>query len=111
MNQIVFYAIVALVVFIGLAFTGYLLPLFRDKMNTMGLTYIVEWVDKAVRYAEQIYRGKGRGAEKHEEVFKIITEIVKSCNLKLTDEQIKLLIEASVFAMNNKEKDETNGHE
>ena len=105
MNDIVFYALVALVVFIGLAFTSYLLPLFKDKMNDMGLTFIVKWIDKAVRYAEQVFGG-GQGAQKKAEVIKFILQIAETYKIKITEEQIDKLIEASVFAMNHEKDNE-----
>lgn len=76
--------------------TRFLIPLLRsviaESKNELWKTIAAT----AVRAAEQIIRERGAGERK----FELAKQIIKEFGLQLTDEQIKILIEAAVQAMN-----------
>ena len=77
--------------------TRFLIPLLRsviaESKNELWKTIAAT----AVRAAEQIIRERGAGERK----FELAKQIIKDFGIKLTDEQIRILIEAAVQVMNN----------
>lgn len=77
--------------------TRFLIPLLRsviaESKNELWKTIAAT----AVRAAEQIIRERGAGERKYE----LAKQIIKDFGIKLTDEQIRILIEAAVQVMNN----------
>lgn len=77
--------------------TRFLIPLLRsviaESKNELWKTIAAT----AVRAAEQIIRERGAGERK----FELAKQIIKDFGIKLTDEQIRILIEAAVQIMNN----------
>lgn len=73
-------------IIVGYATTTYLIPFLREKK-------LFVWVQKAVLAAEEKYKESGKGAEKKAYVIKFLKE---HFNLTLSEEQLDLLIEATV---------------
>ena len=77
--------------FVLLVVAGYLIKNFREDK-------VVEWVDIAVRAAEQIFKESGMGKEK----FAYVSEWI-SKKFNIAEGDLKNLIESAVFEI-NKEK-------
>lgn len=74
----------------------YAVPLIRSILSESKNELWRTIAETAVRAAEQIIRERGAGERK----FELAKQIIKEFGLKLTDEQIKILIEAAVQTMN-----------
>lgn len=73
-------------IIIGFATTTYVIPYLKEKK-------LFIWVQKAVLAAEEKYSGSGKGAEKKAYVMKFLEE---RFNLKLSEEELDMLIDATV---------------
>lgn len=89
MNQIV----EALISLIAAVFTCVIIPLIRSKVTTAQFEKIKMYVGIAVKAAEQIYVGNGRGTEKKQ----YVVEYLEKLGLKVDAETLDKLIEAAVF--------------
>lgn len=89
MNQIV----EALISLIAAVFTCVVIPLIRSKVTTAQFEKIKMYVGIAVKAAEQIYVGNGRGTEKKQ----YVVEYLEKLGLKIDAETLDKLIEAAVF--------------
>ena len=89
MNQIV----EALIGLIAAVFTCVVIPLIRRKVTDAQFEKIKMYVSIAVKAAEQIYVGNGRGAEKKQ----YVVEYLEKLGLKIDAETLDKLIEAAVF--------------
>lgn len=77
--------------------TRFLIPLLRSTIAESKNELWKTIAATAVRAAEQIIRERGAGERK----FELAKQIIKDFGIKLTDEQIRILIEAAVQVMNN----------
>jgi recombinational DNA repair protein RecT len=73
-------------IIVGYAVTTYLIPFLKEKK-------LFVWVQKAVIAAEQKYQESGKGPEKKAYVIKFLKD---HFNLTLTEDELDLLIEATV---------------
>lgn len=74
-----------------LVVAGYLIKTFRSDE-------VAKWVKVAVKAAEQIYNGSGQGKEKFEYVSQWISK-----KFKISETDLKNLIESAVYEINKKE--------
>jgi LL-H family phage holin len=86
-------AIITLIVSI---ITVFVIPWLKEKIEAEQLEKYKEWVTIAVRAAEQIYKGTGRGAEKKEYVMSFL----QSKGLAVDMDSIENMIEAAVLELN-----------
>ena len=77
--------------------SAFLVPYIKQRTNAEQQKEINEWVRIAVRAAEQIYAGTGRGEEKKEYVI----EWLYDHDLFIDLTQIDALIEAAVYELNS----------
>ena len=77
--------------------TRFLVPLLKSAIEESKNELWKAIANTAVRAAEQIIRERGAGERK----FEMAKQIIKDFGIKLTDEQIRILIEAAVQVMNN----------
>ena len=89
MNQIV----EALIGLIAAVITCVVIPLIRSKVTDAQFEKIKMYVSIAVKAAEQIYVGNGRGTEKKQ----YVVEYLEKLGLKIDAETLDKLIEAAVF--------------
>lgn len=82
---------------LSLIVTGFLIPYIANNIKDSKLKNILKWVNIAVRAAEMIFKGSGRGAEKKEYVLKFLKR--KGCTLDM--ESLENLIESSVLELNS----------
>ena len=86
----------ALIALIGAIITYIIVPFIKSETTEKQRDNIHFWVWIAVNAAEQIYKEKGQGKLKKEYVL----EFLNSKGIKITDEQLDALIEATVFEIN-----------
>lgn len=89
LNQIV----EALISLIAAVITCVIIPLIRSKVTNAQFEKIKMYVGIAVKAAEQIYVGNGRGTEKKQ----YVVEYLEKLGLKVDAETLDKLIEAAVF--------------
>lgn len=77
--------------------TRFLVPLLKSAIEESKNELWKAIANTAVRAAEQIIRERGAGERK----FEMAKQIIKDFGIKLTDEQIRILIEAAVQVMND----------
>ncbi|MGJ0847406.1 phage holin [Tissierella praeacuta] len=86
----------ALIALIGAIITYVIVPFLKSKTTEKQRDTAKFWVQIAVNAAEQIYKEKGKGNLKKEYVL----EFLNSKGIKITDEQLDALIEATVYELN-----------
>jgi LL-H family phage holin len=82
----------------------YLVPLVKTKLGQEKLQLLSQYAVKFVKLAEVMIDGEKKGDEKREYVSELIVEEANKLHLKLTDDQIRMLIEDAVFSLNNKKE-------
>jgi LL-H family phage holin len=82
----------------------YLVPLVKTKLGQEKLQFLSQYAVKFVKLAEVMIDGEKKGDEKREYVSELIVEEANKLHLKLTDDQIRMLIEDAVFSLNNKKE-------
>nr|DAG63206.1 MAG TPA: hypothetical protein [Caudoviricetes sp.] len=75
--------------------TAFLIPYIKTKVSAEQFATIKLWVQVAVRAAEMLYVGSGRGEEKK----KYVIEFLNSKGFTLNAEEIENLIESAVLEL------------
>lgn len=75
--------------------TTFLIPYIKSKVDANKLTELKEWVKIAVKAAEQIYAGVGRGDEKKQYVLNCL----ESMGYTIDAVEIENLIESAVLEL------------
>ena len=78
---------------------GYALPLIQQRMNDEKLNFVRKLTEISV-YAVQQLHWDLPGEDRKQIAIKKITEILISYGIKITDQELNLLIEAAVKGMN-----------
>ena len=104
MNDVLFEVLKAVIVLAVVLFVRYAVPYAREVVEKSKYSWLITWVDIAVRSAEQTMFGNATGAEKKAIVTEFIRSLLISKNISISDEQLDRLIEATVFEMNGGKK-------
>lgn len=83
----------SIIALIAALISAFLIPYIKRKISAEKLAEVQEWVTVAVRAAEMIYTGTGRGAEKKQYVLEFLAE--KGYTLDI--DSIENLIESAVL--------------
>ena len=75
-------------------------PFIETKLSETQYSWAAEIISNAVRAYEQTASGSGRGDEKFELVEDFVTRELNKLNIHLSEEQMAILIESAVQAMN-----------
>ena len=75
-------------------------PFIKVKISTSQYSWASEIIDHAVHAFEQTVSGSGRGEEKFILVMEAVNRELGKLGIKLTEEQITILIEAAVQEIN-----------
>lgn len=95
MTETIIKYIVEIVIIVAVVVVGrYLIPYVKAKLTAAQFDTLMEWVETAVKAAEQIFTGSGRGTEKKEWVENLLSEIGVT-----VDEAVDAMIEASVLEL------------
>jgi len=85
-----------IIALLGAVFTYIIVPYIKSKTTSEQLKTTEYWVEFAVKAAEQIFNEPGQGERKKEYVIKFLYDM----GIKITIEQLNILIEAVVHEMN-----------
>lgn len=96
MDETLFKILLGLISLLSVVITSVVVPYIKTKIDENKLNNIVKWIAYAVKYAEMIYKESGRGEEKKQYVFDFISNKLNTKGIKITDEQLNVLIEAVV---------------
>lgn len=77
-----------------------IIPFIETKLSETQYAWAAEIISNAVRAYEQTASGSGRGDEKFELVEDFVTRELNKLHIYLSEEQIAVLIESAVQAMN-----------
>ena len=86
----------AVIAVVAVAITFYLVPWIRNRTTAAQREEINAWVKIAVRAAEQIYRGSGKGPERKQYVLDFLAQK----NLKIDLSELDKMVEAAVLEIN-----------
>ena len=104
MNDVTFNIIKIVVSVVFALVSAFVIPLLKEKLQDMRYQRLLEIVEVGVRAAEQTIKGSGQGAIKKDEVINFVTAWMLQHGIEITEDQLDQLIEAAVYAMNNKEE-------
>lgn len=93
--------VVALIGLLGVVITGVLVPYIRSRTSSEQRANIYTLVMLAVQAAEQIYFKPGQGEKKKQ----FVINYLSSKGIKLTIEDLNIMIEAAVKELNLIQKD------
>lgn len=105
MNEILFEIIKVVVMVAALVVTRYLIPWMKEKIGTEKLAQIEKWVRYAVEMAQQVYWSKP-GEDRKAIVTEFLRDILIAKNISISEEQLDVLIEATVKEMKMRENKE-----
>jgi hypothetical protein len=86
----------AAIALIALAVGAYIIPVLRKKLGAEKYEELKFWAGEAVKAAEQIFGGTGRGAEK----LSYVRRFLQLKNLWEDDAEHEVMVEASVRELN-----------
>ena len=95
MSDNMFKFIMTLVPVFGAIITYFVIPYIKSKVSQTQMEEIIKWVTKAVEAAEVLFDVPKSGEEKREYVIKFIDKMFNSKKEGITEEQIRILLEAA----------------
>lgn len=98
MNNITFLILKIVVSVCAALITAYAIPYMKRQTETEIGSAVLDFIDVAVRAAEQTLEG---GKVKKEWVVAFVTTWLNQNGVKISEDQLDKLIEASVYAMNH----------
>ena len=78
----------------------HVIPFIETKLKESQYSWAADIISNAVRAYEQTITGSKRGEEKFEFVMEFVNRELSKLGIKLSEQQITILIEAAVQAMN-----------
>lgn len=87
----------------SVAITYYILPFIKDLRDKYADEKFRQFLDEAIRSAEQVIKGSGKGAEKKDIVLKTATAWLLKHGIDMSETELNNMIESMVFNMNSKE--------
>ncbi len=97
MDNLTFEIIKVIVMAVVAAAAAYVIPFIRAAVGTEKMELMLTWAQEAVRYAEQML---DEGTDKKAKAMEILKKVRDERKLPFTDEQLDILIESAVNAMN-----------
>lgn len=97
MNDVLFNLLYAVIIAAVAVITRYVVPYFAGKIDQTKLSFLKDYIQKAIAYAESAITGTGKGSEKFDLVLKKVEEWMNGKNIPITEEQLKILIQG-IFA-------------
>lgn len=95
MSDNMFKFIMTLVPVFGAIITYFVIPYIKSKVSQTQMEEIIKWVTKAVEAAEVLFDVPKSSEEKREYVIKLIDKMFNSKKEVITEEQIRILLEAA----------------
>ena len=103
MNDILFEVLKSTIIIVIILITRYLVPYLKMEVQTSKYAELVDWVEKAVKDAEQTITESGKGDLKKQKVADFIIKYAIDKGVNITYEQVSVLIEAAVKTMKDGE--------
>lgn len=100
MNEQIFNIVLLFIPVIGAVITGFIIPYLKTKVSVTQMEEIIKWVTKAVEAAEVLFNSPKSGQEKREYVINFIDKMFNSKKEIITQDQIRILLEAAWKQMN-----------
>lgn len=100
MNDNLYKIILTLIPLIGAIITGYIIPYIKTKISSAKLDEASKWITKATEAAEMLFNAPKSGEEKRQYVIAFIDKMFNSKKEFITEEQIRVLLEAALKQMN-----------
>ena len=97
MDDILFKILYLAVTIIVAVIARYLIPLITTRVNEAKMLELQNFIRNTIAWAEVAIIGSGKGPEKFDLVLEKITNWVHEKNVKITDEQVRILIQG-IFA-------------
>lgn len=91
---------IAVLSLVAIIVTVYLVPWLRSKTTKEQREEINAWVKIAVRAAEQLFSGSGRGTEKKQYVIDFMLEFLAKRKLTINMDELDKMLEAAVLELN-----------
>jgi LL-H family phage holin len=104
MNEIIFDVARLIATITGLVVAYYIIPVLKTVVQNHIDENITGFINSCVYAAEQIYNDPKTGTTKKKFVLKAVTDWLNARNIKITDEQLNILIESAVLAMKTETK-------
>lgn len=101
MNEIMFDVLVMVISVCVILITRTVVPYLKEQLKGSKFNDFLSEIDKAVRAADQSPYVKPIGTEKKSYVTKYMAGWLQENNMKISAEQLDMLIEAAVYCMNN----------
>ncbi len=101
MNDNLFQLILTCIPILGAIITYFVIPWIKANIDGEKLAQCEEWAVLAVKCAEMIFREKGMGKDKKAYVVDFLIKKFAESNIKITVEQINILIESAVQELNS----------
>lgn len=95
MSDALFKVIMALIPVLIAIITGFIVPYIKTKISSAQLEEISQWITKAVNAAEVLFDVPKSGEAKREYVINFINKIFNSKKEVITEDQIRILLEAA----------------
>lgn len=100
MNEIVFDVLLIVVIVCASLITRFAIPYLKTLTHSLKYDELLATIHDAVEGVEQLTTEKGQGKAKKAKVIAFVSAWLKGKGLEITEEQLSLLIEAAVRAMN-----------
>ena len=100
MNEVLFEILKAVVILAIILLGRYVIPFIKLQVEKTRYAWLINWVELAVRSAEQTILGDKSGPEKKAIVTKFIKEQLEAKRISISDDQLDILIESAVYIMN-----------
>ena len=104
MDQILFAIVQCVLVIVAGLITRYVVSWLKTKLDAEKFHTLDQWVKLAVAAAEQVYCKDCQGNEKKTYVKDELRKYLATKGIKITEEQLNILIEAAVKEMNVTDK-------
>ncbi len=105
MKDIIFAVLQITVIISVFAITKNVIPYLAQKIKDTNYEWVLNIVKQAVEMAEQTMTGSGKGKDKKTLVTKYIKSVLNDLKIEMSDDQIDILIESAVYAMNQAKKE------
>ncbi len=99
--EIIKLVVYLILVGVVLVVSGFVLPYIKQSIGAEKYNLIISYVEQAVNCAEQIFGGNGTGEQKKQYVIHMMQMILDKVGYKLTEEELNMIIESAVKAMND----------
>ena len=100
LNDLLFELLKLVLIICSALITRYVIPFIRREIQNTEYAWVVDVVEDAVRYVEQVTNEEGAGSKKKELVLNFVQSQLDARGIKISQDQLNALIEATVYGLN-----------